>query len=47
MSRELKVLRKEYKRAIENPIFDDPKDYCILLDLIQDRIDKIEEGNNA
>jgi hypothetical protein len=30
MSRELEVLR------------DDPKDYCVLLDLIQDRIDEIE-----
>lgn len=43
MSRELEVLREEYKRAIENPIFDDPKDYCVLLDLIQDRISEIEE----
>jgi hypothetical protein len=42
MSRELEVLREEYKRAVENPIFDDPKDYCILLDLIQNRIDEIE-----
>jgi hypothetical protein len=24
MSRELEVLREEYKRAVENPIFDDP-----------------------
>jgi hypothetical protein len=46
MSNELEVLRKEYKRALTNPLFDDPKDYCILLDLIQDRIDQIEsEGN--
>jgi hypothetical protein len=43
VSRELEVLREEYKRAIENPIFDDPKDYCVLLDLIQDRINEIEE----
>jgi hypothetical protein len=42
MSRELEVLREEYKRAFENPIFDDPKDYCVLLDLIQDRINEIE-----
>jgi hypothetical protein len=46
MSNELEVLRKEYKRALTNPLFDNPKDYCILLDLIQDRIDQIEsEGN--
>jgi hypothetical protein len=43
MSRELEVLRQEYKRAAENPIFDDPKDYCILLDLITDRMEEIEE----
>ena len=46
MSRELEVLREEYKRATESPIFDDPKDYCILLDLIQDRIDEIEGGSD-
>jgi hypothetical protein len=42
MSRELEVLREEYKRAAANPLFDNPADYCILLDLIQDRIDEIE-----
>jgi hypothetical protein len=42
MSREIEVLREEYRRAVESPIFDDPKDYCILLDLIQNRIDEIE-----
>ena len=47
VSRELEVLREEYKRAVENPTFDDPKDYCILLDLIQDRIEEIEEGENV
>jgi hypothetical protein len=46
MSRELEVLRQEYKRAIDSPIFDDPKDYCILLDLIQDRISETEEGKD-
>lgn len=40
---ELEILRAEYKRALEHPLFDDPKDYCVLLDLIQDRIDQIEE----
>jgi hypothetical protein len=43
MSRELEVLREEYKRAVDSPLFDDPKDYCVLLDLIQDRINQIEE----
>jgi hypothetical protein len=39
---ELEILRAEYKRAAENPLFDDPKLYCVLLDLIQNRIDEIE-----
>ena len=42
MSRELEVLRDEYRRAVANPIVDNPEDYCILLNLIQDRIDEIE-----
>jgi hypothetical protein len=42
VSKELEVLREEYKRAVDSPLFDDPKDYCVLLDLIQDRIDQIE-----
>ena len=42
MSRELEVLRAEYDRAAANPLFDNPADYCILLDLIQDRINEIE-----
>jgi hypothetical protein len=39
---ELEVLRAEYERAINNPLFDSPSDYCILLDLIQDRMNEIE-----
>jgi hypothetical protein len=46
MSRELEVLREEYKRAVDNPLFDDPKDYCVLLDLIQDRISLLEGESN-
>lgn len=42
MSRELEVLREEYKRAQTNPVFDDPADYCIILDLIANRIEEIE-----
>jgi len=45
VSKELEVLKAEYKRAVENPIFDDPKDYCIILDLITDRIEEIESEN--
>jgi hypothetical protein len=40
---ELEILRAEYERAAANPLFDDPSYYCIILNLIQDRIDEIEE----
>ena len=43
MSRELEILREEYKRATEQPLFDDPADYCVILDLISDRMQEIEE----
>lgn len=41
MSRELLVLKTEYERALNAPTFDDPKDYCVLLDLIADKIDQL------
>lgn len=44
---ELEILRAEYRRAIEHPLFDDPAQYCVLLDLIQDRIDAIKGENNG
>ena len=43
MSR-LEILRAEYKRAIEYPLFDNPAEYCVILDLIADEIER-EEGN--
>jgi hypothetical protein len=46
VSRELLVLKKEYERALNQPIFDDPKDYCVLLDLIQDKIEQLKTGEN-
>jgi hypothetical protein len=42
MSRELEVLREEYWRARANPLFDSPQDYCVLLDLIIERIEVLE-----
>jgi hypothetical protein len=39
MSR-LEILEAEYKRALENPLFDNPAEYCVLLDLIKDEIDR-------
>lgn len=41
MSRELLILKTEYQRALNTPTFDDPKDYCVLLDLITDRINQL------
>jgi len=46
LSRELEVLREEYWRVRANPIFDSPADYCILLDLIMDRIEVLEGSEN-
>ena len=40
--REVEVLREEYKRAIDNPLYDDPMDYLILADLILDRIEVLD-----
>ena len=39
---ELEILRAEWLHAQESPLFDDPKINCVLLDLIQARIDDIE-----
>jgi hypothetical protein len=39
---ELEILRAEYKRALEHPLFDNPAQYCILLDLITDKIEELE-----
>jgi hypothetical protein len=36
----LEILEAEYKRALENPLFDNPAEYCVLLDLIKDEIDR-------
>jgi hypothetical protein len=38
------ILKDEYHRAITNPLFDDPENYSVLLDILQDAIDK-EESN--
>lgn len=40
----LEILRAEYKRAIEHPLFDNPAEYCIILDLIEDEIER-EKAN--
>jgi hypothetical protein len=35
----LEILEAEYKRALETPLFDNPAEYCVLLDLIQNEIE--------
>jgi len=40
----LTILRAELVRAITNPLYDEPENYSVLLDVIQDAIDK-EESN--
>jgi hypothetical protein len=42
MSHELEVLRQEYWHARNNPLFDNPNEYCYLLDLIIARIEELE-----
>jgi len=37
------ILQAEYARALMNPLFNEPNKYCILLNLIQDAIDKERE----
>lgn len=43
MSHELEILRQEYWHARSNPLFDDPSEYCYLLDLIIARIEELEK----
>ena len=38
------ILKDEFHRALTNPLFDEPENYSVLLDVIQDAIDK-EEAN--
>ena len=37
------ILQAEYARTFMQPLFDEPEKYCVLLDLIQDAIDKERE----
>ena len=38
------ILRDEFHRAVTNPLFDEPEKYSVLLDVIQDAIDKEERS---
>jgi hypothetical protein len=42
MLNEIDILRAEYERALNAPVFDHPAEYCILLDLILNRIEELE-----
>ena len=39
---ELEILEAEYLRALNEPLFDEPEKYSVLLDLISDRIEDIK-----
>ena len=39
----LEILQFEYQHAIDEPLFNEPEMYCVLLDLIKDKIDELEE----
>ena len=43
MGRELEVLREEYWHARNKPLFDNPEDYCIILNLIIEKIEELEK----
>lgn len=47
MLNKMAILQAEYARAIMNPVFDEPEKYCVLLDIIQDAIDKERSQLNA
>ena len=37
------ILQAEYARAFMQPLFNEPEKYCVLLELIQNAIDKERE----
>ena len=37
------ILQAEFARAVMQPLFNEPEKYCILLDVIQNAIDKERE----
>jgi hypothetical protein len=40
---ELEILEAEYLRLLNDPLFDSPEQYTVILDLIMDRIEDIKE----
>lgn len=43
---EIEILKAEYQRALDHPLFDDPAQYCVILDLITDRIEQLKGESN-
>jgi hypothetical protein len=39
---DLEILEQEYLRALNEPLFDEPEKYSVLLDLLSDRIEEIK-----
>lgn len=37
----IETLISEYKRAVIEPIYDEPERYCIVLDLIADELERL------
>lgn len=42
---ELEILEAEYQRLLNDPLFDEPEKYVIILDLVMDRIEDIRKDN--
>jgi hypothetical protein len=40
---ELEILEAEYLRLLNEPLFDHPELYTVILDLVMDRIEDIKE----
>ena len=40
---ELEILEAEYLRLLNDPLFDAPELYTVILDLVMDRIEDIKE----
>lgn len=43
---ELEILEAEYQRLLNDPLFDAPEMYTVILDLVADKIDEIYDNLN-
>jgi hypothetical protein len=44
---ELEILEAEYQRLLNDPLFDAPEMYTVILDLVADKIDEIYDNLNG